>query len=49
MLVAKLANGLEEIRRNGAYAALALDRLQHDRGGLRPDRRLQPLEVAEIE
>ena len=49
MLVAKLANGLQEFRRSDAHAPLALDRLEHDRSRLRPDRRLNAFEIAEID
>ena len=46
VLVAELAQALEELRRDHPHAAFALDRLDQDRGGLRPDRALDRFEVA---
>src|SRR6185312_5501383 len=46
MLVAELAQGLEEGVRRRAHAALALYRLDQDAGGVRADRLLDGFEVA---
>ena len=46
MLVAELAQRLEEGMRRRAHAALALHRLDQDAGGVRADRLLHGLEVA---
>ena len=45
MPVADLAQAAQKRRRDHPHAALALDRLDHDRGRLRPDRRLDRGEV----
>ena len=47
VLVAERAELAQELAGDQADAALALDRLDHDRRRLRPDRRLDRLEVAE--
>ena len=47
VLVAERAELAQELAGDEADAALALDRLDHDRRGLGPDRRLDRLEVAE--
>ena len=46
VLVAELAQRLEEGMRRGAHAALALHRLDQDAGGLRADRLLHGFEIA---
>ena len=47
VLVAQFAQGFEELRRRCAHTALALHGLDHDRRGLRADRLLHRIEVAE--
>jgi hypothetical protein len=47
LLVAELAQRLEERVRRDAHAALALHRLDQDAGGLRTDRLLDRFEIAE--
>ena len=49
MLVAQCTQLLQVLRRNRANATLALDRLDQDGRGFRPDRRMQCLVIAEGE
>ena len=45
--VADLAQAAQERPRNDPHSALALDRLDHDRPGLRADRRLDRVQVGQ--
>jgi hypothetical protein len=47
VLVAELPKRAQPLGRDGAHTAFALHRLDHDRARLRPDRRLQRLDIVE--
>ena len=47
MLVAQVAQGFQDLRRDHPNAALGLDRLDQDRGGLRPKLALDRLKIRE--